>query len=172
MIDVLRIGKFTPLAIALVAAFAVAVACGGETVVQTVVVEKEVTRVEKVVETVVVEKPVTQIERVVETVVVEKQVAGETVKVVETVVVEKEVTRVEKVVETVEVEVEKVVEVEKQVVATVVVEKQVIATATPRPAGEVIGQRPCSGGKSDTAADIRAFIHELPGRNVPGDGHV
>ena len=60
MMNAKRIGKFTPLAIAFVAAIAAAVACGGETVVQTVVVEKEVTRVERVVETVVVEKPVTQ----------------------------------------------------------------------------------------------------------------
>ena len=138
MIKSLRIEKSVLLAITLVAAFSAAVACGGETVVQTVVVEKEVTRVERVVETVVVEKPVTQVERVVETVVVEREVAGETVKVVETVVVEKPVTRIEKVVETVEVEVERVVEVEKQVVATVVVERQVIATATPRPAGQEI----------------------------------
>ena len=138
MMNSIRIGKLTPWTIVLVATLSALVACGGETVVQTVVVEKEVTRVERVVETVVVEKPVTQVERVVETVVVEKQVAGETVKVVETVVVEKPVTRIEKVVETVEVEVEKVVEVEKQVVETVVVERQVIATATPRPAGQEI----------------------------------
>ena len=64
-------------------------ACGGETV------------VEKVVETVVVEKAVTRVETVIETVVVEKQVEGQTVRVVETVVVEKAVTRVETVVETV-----------------------------------------------------------------------
>ena len=113
------------------AAVAVALACGGETqtvtVVETVVVKEQVTKVEKVVETVVVkeqvkgetvrvvetvvvEKPVTRTEKVIETVVVEKTVKGETVKVVETVVVEKPVTRVEKVVETVVVE--KVVQVE------------------------------------------------------------
>ena len=73
-------------------------------VVETVVVEKQVTRIEKVVETVVVEKPVTRTEKVVETVTVEKH----TEKVVETVVVEKavekQVTRTEKVVETVVVE--------------------------------------------------------------------
>ena len=71
------------------------------TVVETVVVEKQVTTVETVVETVVVEKAV------------EKEVAASE-KVVETVVVEKPVTRTEKVIETVVVEkavvVEKVVE--------------------------------------------------------------
>ena len=63
-------------------------------------------RVEKVVvvETVIVEKPVTIIEKIVETVVVEKIVEGQTVRVVETVIVEKPVIRVEKVVETVVVE--------------------------------------------------------------------
>ena len=100
------------------AAFALAVlaACGGtETVVETVIVEKQVpgqTVTEKVVETVVVERPVTRTEKVIETVVVEKIVEGQTVRVVETVVVEKQVTRTEKVVETVIVD--KVV----QVVAT------------------------------------------------------
>ena len=90
-------------------------------VVETVIVEKPVIRVEKVVETVVVEKvvegqtvrvvetvivekPVIRVEKVVETVVVEKVVEGKTVRVVETVIVEKPVTRVEKVVETVIVE--------------------------------------------------------------------
>ncbi len=141
---------------ALAAALSVAIACGGEaepqvvTQIQTVVVEKEVpgetvrvvetvlvdkpvTRTERVVETVVVEKPVTRVEKVVETVVVERQVAGETVKVVETVVVEKAVTRTEKVVETVVVE--KQVTVTEKVVETVVVEKTktevVVATAVP-----------------------------------------
>ena len=76
---------------ALATALAAAVACGGETVVETVIVEKQVT----------------QIEKVVETVVVEKQVEGQTVKVVETVLVEKPVT--ERVVETVVVEKERVV---------------------------------------------------------------
>ncbi len=112
-------------------AVAAALACGGETqtvtVVETVVVKEQVTKVEKVVETVVVteqvkgetvrvvetvvvEKPVTRTEKVVETVVVEKVVEGKTVTEVQTVVVEKPVTRVEKVVETVVVE--KVVQVE------------------------------------------------------------
>ena len=79
------------------------------TVVETVVVEKQVTTVEKVVETVVVEKEVSRTEKVVETVVVEKAVT-----VVETVVVEKPVTRTEKVIETVVVE--KAVVAEKVVV--------------------------------------------------------
>ena len=95
-------------------------ACGGETVVErvveTVVVEKPVTRVETVIETVVVEKSVTQVEKVIETVVVEREVEGKTVTVIETVVVEKPVTRVEKVVE------------------TVVVEKTVVEVATVAPA--------------------------------------
>ena len=128
------------LALAGALAVAVGIACGGEsetvTEIQTVVVEKQVTTVEKVVETVVVEKqvegktvtvietvvvdrPVTRTEKVIETVVVEKMVKGETVKVVETVVVEKQVTRTEKVVE------------------TVVVEKVVVATAEPAAPGVV-----------------------------------
>ena len=130
---------------------ALGIACGGETTtvteIQTVVVEKEVTQVEKVIETVVVEKQVTQIEKVIETVEVEKVVEGKTVTVVETVVVEKPVTRTEKVVETVIVEkpvtrTERVVEtvvVEKEVtrtekvVETVVVSKVVVATPTAGP---------------------------------------
>ena len=88
-------------------------ACGGEEiveriVVQTVVVEKLIAG-EKVVETVIVEKVVAG-EKVVETVIVEKRVAGE--KVVETVIVEKIVAG------------EKVIE-------TVVVERIVVATAAP-----------------------------------------
>ena len=73
--------------LALAGALAAGIACGGETEtvteVQTVVVEKQVTSIEKVVETVVVEKQVTSIEKVVETVVVERTVEGKTVKVVE-----------------------------------------------------------------------------------------
>ena len=85
---------------------AIAVACGGGdpevvTEIQTVVVEKQVTQVEKVIETVVVDREVTRTEKVIETVVVEKIVEGQTVKVVETVVVERPVTRTEKVVQTV-----------------------------------------------------------------------
>ena len=134
---------------------ALGVACGGETEtvteVQTVVVEKQVTTVERVVETVVVEKQVTEIEKVIETVVVEKTVEGKTVRVVETVVVEKPVTRTEKVVETVIVEkpvtrtekvvetvvVEKAVTVTEKVVETVVVQKVIVATAEPAPPGVV-----------------------------------
>ena len=135
-------------------------ACSGETVVQTVVVEKEVqVQGETVIQTVVVEKeievPVTEIqtvvverevevagETVIQTVVVEKevQVAGETV--IQTVVVEKEVqvageTVVQTVVVEKEVEVEKIVEKEviKEVEKIVEVEKQEVApTATPEPA--------------------------------------
>ena len=71
-------------------------------------------RVEKVVvvETVIVEKPVIRVEKVVETVVVEKMVEGKVVVVLQTVIVEKPVTITEKVVETV------VVEKEVQVVST------------------------------------------------------
>ena len=98
------------LLIALMALSALAVACAGETVVETVIVEKAVPG-EKVVETVIVEKAVPG-EKVVETVIVEKIVAGE--KVVETVIVEKAVAG------------EKVVE-------TVVVEKVVVATVAPAP---------------------------------------
>ena len=114
---------------------ALGIACGGETEtvteVQTVVVEKQVTQVEKVIETVVVEKQVTQIEKVIVTVVVEKVVEGKTVKVVETVVVEKPVTRTERVVETVVVE--KPVTRTEKVVQTVVVPKIVVATPTVGP---------------------------------------
>ena len=126
---------------------ALAVACGGETEVvteiQTVVVDRPVTQIEKVVETVVVEKvvegqtvrvvetvivdrPVTRTEMVIETVVVEKLVEGKTVKVVETVVVEKQVTVTEKVVETIVVE--RPVTVTEKVVETIVVEKPVTVT--------------------------------------------
>ncbi len=111
-------------------------------VVETVVVEKQVTRIETVVETVVVEKAVTETLtaetatpapamelKVVETVVVEKPVTR-TEKVVETVVVEKQVAAVVKVVETVVVEkaVEKQVTRTEKVVETVVVEKPVTVT--------------------------------------------
>jgi len=68
-------------------------ACSTETVVQTVIVEKEVAGETKtVVETVIVEKEVAgETKTVVQTVIVEKEVAGETKTVVETVVVEKDV---------------------------------------------------------------------------------
>jgi ABC-type transport system substrate-binding protein len=69
---------------------ALLVACGTETVVETVIVEKVVTeKGDTVIQTVVGE---TIIQKVVETVIVEKMIAGEIVKVVETVIVEKVVT--------------------------------------------------------------------------------
>ena len=123
---------------------ALAVACGGgdpetvtvvetvvvekpvtrtEQVIQTVVVERQVTQIEKVIETVVVEREVTRTEKVVETVVVEKVVEGQTVKVIETVIVDRPVTRTEKVIETVVVD--RPVTVTEKVVETVLVEKQV-----------------------------------------------
>ena len=115
-------------------------------VVETVIVEKPVIRVEKVVETVVVEKvvegqtvrvvetvivekPVIRVEKVVETVVVEKVVEGQTVRVVETVIVEKPVTRVEKVVETV------VVEKAVQVLPTTMPAATGVPAPAPRPTG-------------------------------------
>ena len=116
-----------------------AVACAGETVVETVVVERVVDREVRVVETVVVDREVVKevevpqtviVEKEVsvpETVVVEKEVLVEVVKEVplpQTVVVEKEVEVAgETVVQTVEVEriveveVEKIVEVERVVTA-------------------------------------------------------
>ena len=119
----------------ILAILGLSLACG-ETVIQTVVVEKEVqVQGETVIQTVVVEKqvevPVTEVqtvvvekevqvagETVIQTVVVEKevQVAGETV--VQTVVVEKEVEVVKEVV--------KEVEVEKEVIKEVEVEKEVV----------------------------------------------
>jgi len=95
------------------------IGCAGETVVETVVVEKIVPG-DTVVETVVIEKEVPVEKTVVQTVVVEKAVEVEKT-IVETVVVQKEV------------------EVEKKVVETVVVEKQVqvVVTPTPRVAGDV-----------------------------------
>ena len=94
----------------LIAAIGTAVACGGtETVVETVVVEREVVReVEVPVET--VKEVLVQGETVVQTVVVEKEVIVQGETVVETVVIEKEVV--------VEVEKETVVEVEREVTAT------------------------------------------------------
>ena len=89
-------------------------------------------RVEKVVvvETVIVEKPVTIIEKIVETVVVEKMVEGKVVVVLQTVIVEKPVTITEKVVETV------VVEKAVQVVPTTMPAAEMAppaATAAPQP---------------------------------------
>ena len=117
--------------LAVVAVFAVA--CGGtETVVHTVVVKEQVPG-ETVIQTVVVEKEVQVAgETVVQTVVVEREVevAGETV--IQTVVVEREVEVAgETVVQTVVVE--KEVPVEVVVVEEVEVEKEVevVVTATP-----------------------------------------
>ena len=118
-----------------------AIACGTETVVETVVIEREVQVEVAVPQTVVVEKQVQVAgETVVQTVVVEKEVevAGETV--VQTVVVEKEVVvEGETVVQTVVVETERIVEVEKQVVQTVVVKEsvQVEVEAPRRSGGEI-----------------------------------
>ena len=126
----MRLFRFgTVVAAGLLAAVLAAVACGGETEVVEKVVTVEVERVvdrpgETIVQTVLVEKPVTVTEKVVETVVVERVVEGKTVMVVETVVVERPVTVTEKVIETVVVE--RIVEGEKVTeIHTVVVEKEV-----------------------------------------------
>ncbi len=122
--------------VSLLAALAVvaiaAWACGGETVIQTVVVEKQVAG-ETVIQTVVVEKEVQVAgETVVQTVVVEKQVAGETV--IQTVVVEKEVV----------------------VEQTVIVEKEADAME-PEPTAEVMevtGEPPTSEAPAGTLVMI------------------
>ena len=182
-----RFWLLAPLAIA--ASLIIAVACGGETtVVETVIVEKRVTQVEKVietvvvekpvegetvrvVETVVVEKPVTRIETVIETVVVEKQVEGETVRVVETVVVEKAVTVTERVVETV------VVERVVTEVATVVVEVDKVVekllVATPTPSGEVMMPKPAKvpQGTMTLAARTVGKPHGDPEKCIPACGN-
>ena len=182
-----RFWLLAPLAIA--ASMMVAIACGSETtVVETVIVEKQVTQVEtvvetvvvekqvegetvRVVETVVVEKPVTRIEKVIETVVVERQVEGETVRVVETVVVEKAVTVTERVVETVVVE--KVV----TEVATVVVEVDKVVekllVATPTPSGEVMMPKPhkVPQGTMTIAARTVGKPHGDPEKCIPACGN-
>ena len=146
----MRLFKFgAVIAAGLLAAAIAAVACGGETevvekvvtvevekiveregqtVIETVVVEKPVTVTEKVIETVVVEREVTITEKVVETVVVEKVVEGKTVTEIQTVVVERPVTVTEQVIQTVVVEreVEKEVIVKEEVIKEV--EKVVVAT--------------------------------------------
>lgn len=146
----MRLFKFgAVIAAGLLAAAIAAVACGGETevvekvvtvevekiveregqtVVETVVVEKPVTVTEKVIETVVVEREVTITEKVIETVVVEKVVEGKTVTEIQTVVVERPVTVTEQVIQTVvvEKEVEKEVIVKEEVIREV--EKVVVAT--------------------------------------------
>ena len=136
-----------------------------EKVVETVLVEKQVEgKTVTVVETVVVEKEVTRIEKVVETVVVEREVEGKTVMVVETVIVEKPVTRIEKVIETVVVE--KAVEV--AVVETVIVEKLVIATpvAPPTPAPTPVG-----GPSGTFRLSVRNIIPPLFVPALGGVGH-
>ncbi len=105
---------------------AATIACSGtETVVQTVVVEKEVpVSGDTVIQTVEVEKIVEVERNVIQTVVVDRevQVAGETV--VQTVVVEREVeVPGQTVVQTVVVEKEVAVEVEREVIREVEVEK-------------------------------------------------
>ena len=141
------------------------VACGSETtVIQTVVVEKEVpgqTIVEKVVETVVVEREVmVDGEMVIQTVVVEKAVPGETV--IQTVVVEKTVPG-ETVVQTV------VVEKEVLVAATVIVEKEVIPPGTIIPQGTLrmgIGEVsfaaliPSQAGLTSNTLQKRSSVYE------------
>ena len=176
----------------LVARSLAAWACGGETVIQTVVVEKEVqVQGETVVQTVVVEKeievPVTEVqtvvierevevagETVIQTVVVEKevQVAGETV--IQTVVVEREVevagetvvqtVVVEKEVE-VEVEVEKIVE--KEVVKEVVKEVEVMAPE-PTATASLIGTIGAPDPKTEGGAAVIGFagIGQQVGRNA------
>ena len=120
-LTVRRVKPRTVLLSVLAALLGAAIACGGDEivekiVVQTVIVEKQVAgETVKVVETVIVEKPVTRIEKVVQTVIVEKQVPGE--KVVETVVVEKLVI--------------------EKVVTTVVVEREKVVVATPTPGAAV-----------------------------------
>ena len=128
----------------------------GETVIQTVVVEKEVViEGQTVVQTVVVEKEVQVAgETVVQTVVVEKevQVAGETV--VQTVVVEREVQVAgETVVQTVvvEKEVEVVKEVEVEVVKEVEKEVEKIVVATATPIAMAMMEAPAPQSASDTA---------------------
>ena len=132
--------KWILLLAAAIVAFAL-VACGQEAeprevrVVETVVIEKEVTRTEKIVETVVVERTIAgETVKVVETVVVEREVPGETI--VETVVVEKAVDR--PVVQTV------VVTTEKVVVESAPVEfyGEVVANNTDTPAAKFTNQVP------------------------------
>ena len=166
----MRLIKFGTVAVAaLVAVALAAVACGGETQVVEKVVTVEVEKVvekegQTVVQTVVVEKQVTKIEKVVETVVVEREVEGRTVQVVETVVVERPVTVTEKVVETVVVE--KAVTVTEKVVETVVV----VATPGAVPVPTLEPERPPPDPKTTsghlTFATIQ--IHPPQGLNSTG----
>ncbi len=136
-----------PLAV-LVTGLLFAVACAGETVIETVIVEKQVPG-EKVVETVIVEKQVPG-EKVVETVIVEKQIPGE--KVVETVVVEKEV--------------------EKVVIATATPAPRTFYGLTMPDTSDVTGTVPTPKSASGSVV-IRGPL-ELRGSSVPGhyDGSV
>ena len=121
------------------------VGCGGETETRTETVTE--------VQTVVVEKQVTRIEKVVETVVVERVIEGKTVSVVETVIVEKPVTRTEKVIETVIVE--KPVTRTEKVIETVIVEKPV----TERVVETVVVEKIVEG---KTVTEIQTVVVERP----------
>ena len=147
----------------------------GETVIQTVVVEKEVQIAgETVVQTVVVEREVEVAVTEIQTVVVEKevQVAGETV--VQTVVVEREVQVAgETVVQTVvverevEVEVEKIVE--KEVVKEVEVEKIVeVMAPEPTATASLIGTIGAPDPETEAGAVVigSADIGQQVGRNA------
>ena len=136
----------------------------GQTVVQTVVVEKPVTVTEKVIETVVVEREVTVTEKVVETVVVEREVEGKTVMVVETVIVEKPVTVTEKVVETVVVE--RAVTVTEKVVETVVV----VATPGAGPVPTLEPERPPPDPKTASGHLTFATIQILAPQGLNSTG--
>ncbi len=144
-------------------------ACG-ETVIQTVVVEKEVqVQGETVIQTVVVEKEVQVAgETVVQTVVVEKevQVAGETV--VQTVVVEREVQIAgETVVQTVVVEKEVAVEVEVVKEVEVIREVEVMAPE-PTATASLIGTIGAPDPKTEGGAAVigNATIGQQVGRNA------
>ena len=115
-----------------------------EKVVETVVIEREVTRVE----TVIVEKPVTITEKVVETVIVEKSVEGKNVVQVQTVIVEKPVTVTERVVE------------------TVVVEKQVPLVATSTPSGAMAPAPTATSAPPGALTPPQGELKTLP--NQPG----
>ena len=117
-----------------------------EKVIETVIVEKPVVRIQRVPETVIVEKPVVQTKKVVETVVVERAVEGQVVKVIETVIVERPVTRVEKVVETV-------------VVERVVEGKTVLVYSHPDTQQEGFNAIGGSATVNDAAYDLTFFKH-------------
>ncbi len=141
----------------------------GETVIQTVVVEKEVQIAgETVVQTVVVEKEVEVAVTEIQTVVVEKevQIAGETV--VQTVIVEKEVQVAgETVVQTVVVEKEVEVEVEKEVVKEV---EKIVEVERPDPTAtpSLIGTIGAPDPETEAGAVVigSADIGQQVGRNA------